>query len=148
MPRYISKDGTWYPQKEKVGLVNRSGGPIVVDGKEIPHGDPYIYEGVDRQAALELFQAGVETFGQDFKKNPEFLQSIRNQGFDNVDKYLKFIGYDKMAVEERFNKIASKLNKHEAPEKVKMIERMGGGTDTSGQGNNIPGGFGTQPKVE
>ncbi len=152
MPHYVSKDGKWYPRKEKVALVNRRKDTLVLnEGKEneqvVNSGDPFIYEGVDRAAAFELYDAGVETFGEDFRHNTEFLQGIRNMGFDSVEKYLKFIGYDKKKVEEKFDKEAMVVNKHELPETVKMIGIMGGGRDFSGGGKDLSGGFGKQPDV-
>lgn len=146
MPKYHSKAGVWHPAKEKVGLTNLSGKVKVVNDKEVQPGEPYVYEGPDRAALFELFLAKVETFGQDFRKNPEFLQAIRNQGFNNVDEYLKFVGYDEKMVEEEFQKKASVVNKHELPERVKSIETLGGGGDTTGTAKPRYGGFGEQPK--
>lgn len=145
-PRYVSKEGTWHSAKEKIGLKNLSGETKVVDGKEVKHGEPYIYEGADRASLFEFYKAGVETFGQDFRKNPEFLQAIRTQGFGSVDEYLKYIGYDKEKVEKEFEEKASVVHKDELPKKVKAIETLGGGVDTSGGGQDRYGGFGPQPK--
>jgi hypothetical protein len=41
-----------------------------------------------------------------------------------------------------FEKKASVITKHELPEKVEAIKKLGGGQDTSGQGNDKYGGFG------
>ena len=133
MSRFISKDGVWHPAKEKVALVNRK------------TGEPFIYEGADRAALFELFQQKVETLGTDFRYDADLLNRIRQLGFKDIEEYLKFIGYDSEKVEAHFKKNASIINKHELPEKVAAIEKMGGGVDTSGQGNDIPGGFG-KPK--
>lgn len=146
MPKYVSKEGVWYPAKERIALKNLSGKTKIVDGKEIQPGDDYIYEGADRAALFELFKAGVETFGQDFRKNPEFLQAVRNQGFQNVDEFLKAMGYDEKKALEEFEKKASVIHKDELPEKVKMVQILGGGQDTSGGGQDRYGGFGPQPK--
>lgn len=146
MPRYVSNKGVWFPAKERIALKNLSGKTKVVDGKEIEPGDDYIYEGPDRAALFELFKEGVETFGQDFRKNPEFLQGVRNQGFPSVEEFLKFIGYDEKKAEEEFEKKASKVHKDEIPKRVEMVRTLGGGTDTSGGGQDRYGGFGPQPK--
>ena len=41
MSRYVSKEGVWFPAKEKVALVNRSGKPKKIGGKVIQPGEPY-----------------------------------------------------------------------------------------------------------
>ena len=132
MPKWVSKGGTWYPQNEKVGLKDKKG-------------EPYIYEGPDRAALFVLWQDKVETLGQDFKFDPELLMRVKQLGFKDMNEYLVYIGYDEAKVEEIFKKNASVVNKHELPDKIKGIEALGGGVDTSGQGNDIPGGFG-KPK--
>lgn len=132
MPKWLSKGGTWFPRKERVALKK-------------PDGTPYIYEGADRAALFELWDQKVENLGMDFRYDPELLNRVRQLGFKDMEEYLKYIGYDEKKVEEHFKKHASIINKHELPEKIKAIETMGGGTDTSGQGGDIPGGFG-KPK--
>lgn len=139
MPNYVSKDGVFYPANEKVGLVDHKG----TDGRQ--PGDPYVYVGPDRAALFELYKAGVETFGVDFHHDAELLHRVKQLGFNNVDEYAKTVGYDKKKVEEEFTKKASVVNKHEIPKKVEAIKIMGGGMDSSGQGNEKHGGFG-QPK--
>jgi hypothetical protein len=134
MPNYVSKDGVWYPAKEKVGLVKKDG-------------TPYVYSGEDRAALYELWQQKVETLGIDFRHDPDLLSRIKSLGFNDIDDYLKSIGYDKEAVEKNFKKNAAVVNKHELPARIAAIETMGGGTDTSGQGNDIPGGFGEPEKI-
>ena len=146
MPKYISKEGEWYPAKERIALKNLSGKVKMVDGKEVQPDDDYIYEGADRAALFELFKEGVEKFGQNFRSNPDFLQAVRNQGFQNVEEYLKAMGYDEKKSLEEFEKKASVVHKDELPKKVKMIETLGGGQDTSGGGQDRYGGFGSQPK--
>ena len=132
MPNWLSRDGVWYPVKEKVGLKKKDG-------------EPYIYEGPDRAALFVLFQEKTETLGMDFRHDPDLLARVRALGYKDIDEYALAVGYDPQKVEEDFQKHASAVNKHELPEKVKAVEMMGGGVDTSGQGNDIPGGFG-KPK--
>ena len=99
MPTYISRDGVVYPAKERIGLRNNSDKTIInpsskdskFAGEKVGPKEHYIYEGPDRAAALELFKAGVKTFGQDFRTSPDFLQSVRNQGYDNPEKYLELL---------------------------------------------------------
>jgi hypothetical protein len=142
---WVSKDGVWYPAKERLALKNLSGKVKTVDGKEVQPGDDYIYEGADRVALFELFKEGVETLGQDFRKNPEFLQALRNQGYQSVDEYLKAIGYSAEEVEAKFKANAAVVNKGDMKKTVKAIEIMGGGVDTAGVSKTRYGGFGPQP---
>jgi len=146
MPRFISKEGVWYPAKERIALKNLSGKVKKVDGEEVRPGEEYIYKGPDRAALFELFKAKVETFGQDFRKDPDFLQAVRNQNFKDVDSYLEFIGYDKEKIEKEFQEKASQVHKDELPKRVKAIETLGGGVDTTGSGKDRYGGFGPQPE--
>ena len=145
MGTWISKDAVWFPAKERVALKNLSGKVKIVDGKEVQPGEDYIYEGADRQALFELFKEGVETLGQDFRKNPEFLQSIRNQGYNSVDEYLTAVGYNAEEVEKKFKENAAIIKSREIPKTVKAIEVMGGGVDTAGVSKTRYGGFGPQP---
>lgn len=140
-PNYVSKEGVFFPAKEKVGLINRSGKTITVEGKEVKDGEPYIYEGVDRAALYELYLQGTETMGQNFRQNPEFLANVRNQGFSNVDEYLKAIGYEENMTEEEFEKKISRVNKHELPKKVAAVKVLGGGKDFAAQGEDKYGSF-------
>ena len=134
MPNYVSKGGKWYPAKEHVVLPHLAGTKNEV------------YDGPDRAALLVLFKEKVETLGQDFRTNPEFLQSVRNQGFNSVDEYLQAIGYDADKEEKEFKKKAKVVTKHEIKKKVKAINTLGGGRDFSGGGQDRRGGFGQQPK--
>jgi hypothetical protein len=147
-PSYVSKGGVWYPAKEKVSLVNMSNKPIeypVGSGKMIQPGEPFIYEGPDRQAMFELFKAKQETFGMDFKHDPELLNRIRSLGYKDITQYCKDVGYDETKVQEEFEKKASKVIMHELPARVAAVEVMSGGSDTSGGGNDREGGW-TTPK--
>ena len=139
MPQFISKDGVWYPAKEKVALIDHKG----TDGRQ--PGEPYIYEGADRAALFELYKAGVETFGVDFHRDPELLHRVKNLGFKDIDEYANAVGYDKEKIEAEFKKKAEVVSKHDIPKKVKAIQKLGGGIDTTGQGEDKYGGFG-QPK--
>ena len=147
MSRFVSDAGVWHAGKERVGLVNRSKESIEVDGKIIQPGDPYIYEGPDRAALFALWEAKENTFGEDFRRNPDFLQMIRTRGFKTVNEYLKFVGYDEKVAKERFDKEAAKVSKHELPEAVKRVEKMGGGIDTAGGGLDKTGGFDLPPDL-
>ena len=143
MAKFISDGGQWSPGKEHIGLTNLSDKPIKYDGKTYEPGEPFIYIGPDREAVKMLNEAGEEKLGHYFKNDPEFLQAVRNIGFQNADEYLAQIGYDEEKAKEEFNKKASVVNKHELPKKAKEIIIMGGGKDTSGsKDNDVIGGFG------
>ena len=97
MPNYISKGGKWYPAKEKVALKNYSEKAIEnpstdekLKGEEIKPGEDYIYSGPDRAALFNLWTDKVETLGQDFRQDPEFLQAVRNMGYSSYKKYVVF----------------------------------------------------------
>lgn len=128
--------------KEKVSLMNHSDKPIEYPkgtGTMIQPGEPFIYEGPDRQAMFELFQAKQDTFGIDFRKDPDLINRVRQLGYKSVDQYAKEAGYDEEAVKANFEKVSSKVNMHELPTRVAEIEVMGGGTDTSGGGMDRKG---------
>lgn len=149
MGNFVSNGGKWYAAKEKIALVNKGKEPIFYKGKEIAPGDPFIYEGADREALKALNEAGEEFLGKDFKRDPDFLQAVRNMGFQSgeqgVKDYLEMIGYNEKEEEERFKKISSVVKRHELPEKAKEIVAFGGGKDTTGNRNNdIVGGFGDE----
>ena len=134
MSKWVSKEAEWYPANEKVGLTKKDG-------------TPYIYEGPDRAALFELWQQKVDKLGMNFRHDPDLINRIRQLGFKDMKEYLKHIGYDEEKAQENFDKNASVVNLHELPAKVAAIEVMGGGTDTTGQNKDIPGGFGEAPKI-
>jgi len=143
MSTFTSDEGVWHPAKEKVALTNHSGKTITLpDGTKVKDGEPFIYSGPDRGALIELHERGEESLGSNFRTNPEFLQAIRNMGFQNVEEYLKSIGYDSESEKARFKKISSVVTKHELPKRAKMVKDMGGGQDTAGGGLDRWGGFG------
>ena len=141
-PKYISKDGVWHPMKEKVSLTNHSDKPIEYpngSGVFVQPGEPFIYEGPDRAAMFELFKAKQETFGMDFRKDPDLINRVRQLGYKSVEAYAKDIGYDEEQVKKDFEAKSSVVNMHELPERVAAIEVMSGGSDTSGGGNDRSG---------
>ena len=145
MGTFVSKEGVWYPAKEKVALKNVGKKDLVYKGVVIKPGEPFIYEGPDRVAVDELKKSGEETFGHDFRSEPEFLQAVRNMGFNTVDEYLKHIGYDQEKELKKFEDKASSVQAHEVPKPVDEIYIPAGGKDTSGNKEaDIIGGFGDQ----
>lgn len=176
MSTWISDEkGVWHPAKERVPLYNLSNKTIEIeqtskDGvkfkMEVSPGSSYIYEGPDRAAMLQWWEEngkptaeqmqdkinGNVTFGDDFRKNTEFMEQyakFRSMfGFKDVDEYLKYIGYDQKLAHEKFLKKASIVATHDAPAKVNEIQMVGGGTDRANPGKNIRhGGFGDYPAV-
>ena len=144
-PNYISVDGEFHPAKERVALKNLSGTMKEVDGKEIKPGEDYIYEGSDRAALFELYKAGVEKFGINFHHDAELLHRVKQLGFKDVNEYCKAVGYNKEKVKQEAEEKTAKVTLHDLPAKVKAIEKLGGGIDTSGGGQDKYGGFG-EPK--
>lgn len=155
--------GLWHPAREIVNLVNYSGKSIVIeiagdDGKKIKKtikpGEPYVYDGPDRQALFELWTidktGNTKTIGQNFRINPEFLGAYAKAreafGFQTVDEYLAYIGYDEAKVKEAFDKKASVIVEHEIPRRIEELQTLGGGRDTAGNQNKF-GGFGTPKEL-
>ncbi len=157
MSTYISKGGKWVAAKERIGLINKSNKAIEYNGQTIQPGDPFIYEGPDREALLALHKEGNKDaegnlyLGQDFQRNPEFLQAVRNMGFESgesgIKKYLDHIGYDEKEEEKLFKEKSVSISSHEAPKKVKAIKEIGGGKDFSGNRKDRYGDFGSPPEI-
>lgn len=154
MPNWISKGGLMYPAKERVALTNNSDKPIIVDGKEIQPGEPYIYEGSDRAAEYELAQMyGVDEEGKpkqgyigiDCLKDPEMIMRAKQLGYNTVDEYARAMGYNPELAEKQIKEKEKVIVKHEQPKKSEGIRKSGGGTDFSGQGEDVYGGFGNNP---
>jgi len=155
MPNYISKGGKWYPRAERVALKNNSKETIKnpstdekLKKEEIKPGQDYIYSGPDRAALFELWKAKVDHLGTDFRKNPDFLQACRNMGYTSYKTYLKDIGFNEEKMEKDFAEKATVVTSHELPDKVKAIDRLAGGKDTSGGGLDKKGAFGSPPDLK
>lgn len=149
MPTFVSNQGKWYPAKEMVGLTNVGKTPIKYKGRTINPGEPFVYKGPDREAVKMLHEAGEEHLGTDFRRDPEFLQAVRNMGFQSgeqgVKDYLDAIGYDEAKEKKKFEERASVVKSHELPKKAEEIRELGGGRDTTGNKNNdLIGGFGDE----
>lgn len=151
-PTYHSLGGVWHPAKEKVALKNISKKVIKnpstdakLKGEEIKPGEDFIYSGPDRAALYELWKVKAETFGTDFRKDPEFLQAVRNMGYTGYKQYLKDIGFDEKTMGEQFDKTCEKVVLHELPQRVNAIDTLAGGMDTAGGGNDIKGDFKAPP---
>lgn len=155
MPTFISERGILHPAKEKVSL--KYGGDKKIPKKDLPQGvtisgeflnpgDDFLYDGPDRAALQMIFKEtnGDGFLGSDFKTDPEFLQSVRNRGFNTVDEYLKSIGYDEAKDKKKFEEKASKVQAHEVEGRVNEIEVLAGGRDFTGSKNDIIGGFGDE----
>lgn len=155
MPTFISERGVFHPAKEKVSLKYGGSKPIAkknlpvgvtISGEVLNPGDDFLYDGPDR-AALEVIHKetnGDGILGFDFRNDPEFIQSVRNRGFNTVDEYLKSIGYDEAKDKEKFEKKAAKVKSHDVEARVNEIEILAGGRDFSGSKNDIIGGFGEE----
>lgn len=152
MASFVSKDGVWYPGKERVSLKNISGKVLTnpssegskFHGEVVQPGDDFIYEGPDRAAMFHLFKEKVDTLGQDFHSNPDMIHMARQFGYKDVNAYAKAVGYDKEKVEADFQAKASVIAKHELPKRAKETMIMGGGQDSSGSGADVIGGFGDE----
>jgi len=155
MPNTVSNKGVWHAAKEKVGLVNKSDKPIEYNGETIQPGEPFIYNGPDREAVKMLHEQGFEdpngnwVMGSDFRNDPEFLKSLQAYGFssdeEGVAKYLKRIGYNEEEDKKKFKERASVIKRHELPKRHDEILVMGGGKSHSGhKEDDMIGGFGPE----
>ena len=155
MPRFVSVLGKFFPAKERATLFNSKDEEIKNPSapysryheETVPSKSPYIYEGPDRAAMFQLWKEGnLEYLGEDFRKSPEFLKLLRDFNFKSSKSYFDYIGYNIKLAEEKAMELAEKVTGHELPNKVEEIKKLGGGSDTSGQGNIRYGGFGQPPK--
>ena len=150
MANFVSILGKVVPGRERVVLKNETGkmriNPSAEYSKyfeeEVPAGAEFIYEGPDRKACFELWKEGVEHRGQDFRKSPDFLELLRKFQYKSPKEYFKFLGIDIEAQEKKQEEKAAQVTSHELPAQVEAIKKLGGGNDTSGQGNERYGGFG------
>ena len=150
MPRFVSVLGKHYPAKERVVLKNTTSEVFINPSaeyskyykEEVAPGAEFIYEGPDRKAMCDLHKEGLEHYGQDFRKSPDFLEVLRKFNFKNEKEYFKFYGIDVDKEVEKAEGNIAKITSHELPAKVEAIKKLGGGNDTSGQGNERYGGFG------
>jgi len=130
MPTFKSDRGVWTPAPEKA--VN------------IKTGD--IYEGPDREATQMLEEAGG-FIGQDSAKDPENIMRARQLGMKTED-FLKLNDPpSKEQIKQQMVKEAFVAD-HKPTAKKRGVKPRGGGSDTSGQGLDISGGFGKQPNIQ
>ena len=145
MPSYISKSGKLYPAKEHVVLPHLSGTPNEV------------YDGPDRAAEEQLaIEHGVDVngkpkqayFGIDFRHDPDLINRARSLGFKDVNDYASALGYN-ATPEQEAAEIAAKekivVNPAAPIKRGESNIKLGGGVDTSGQGNDMYGGLGNDP---
>lgn len=161
MPEFVSDKGKWYAAKEKIGGLVYSGKKtykkadlpesVVIVGDILNPGDPFMYDGADREALKMLQKEGYDfngerIMGQDFRHNTEFIQSTRTLGFQSLDEYLKFIGYNEKEDDEKFKERAERTKSHEVSKKVNAINVLAGGRDMANPGGDseLIGGFGEE----
>lgn len=174
MPTWISDEkAVLHPAKERVALKNLTDKPMIkemvdIDGKKFkvtvpPQGD-YIYEGPDRAALFQWWEEngkpsaeqmtemeGGVTFGSDFKNNEAFLEQYakakNTHGFNKIEEYLTYLGYDSKKLKDRFDANASRINVHDLPDRIQEIKKLGGGVNTArgSREENRYGGFGEIP---
>lgn len=162
MPVYVSDEGVFHPAKESVSLVNRGVAfpDPLIPGRIVEKGMSYIYEGPCRAALFELWESNgkptkeqvegnpdLMTFGINFKHTPEFLQMLRDLNFKSAKEYLAWVGYDEMKAKAEVEKKKASISKHELPQRIAEIKRVGGGSDSTGSGQVQYGGFGVPAGV-
>ena len=145
MPNYVSKGGEFYPAQEHAVLPHLSGTKNEV------------YDGPDRAAEEELAIAGgvdkegkpiMKHFGINFRNDPDIINRARSLGYKDVNEFALAMGYNKTMAEEKAEIEAKEkivVNPNAPIKKGEAIQKLGGGIDTSGQGNDLYGGMGTNP---
>jgi hypothetical protein len=145
MPSYISKSGVLVPAKEHVVLPHLSG-----TANEV-------YDGPDRAAEEELALAGgvdaagkpiMKSFGIHYKNDNDIINRARSLGYKDVKEYVQAMGYNDTPEQEKASIIEKEkivVNPNTPIKRNKANSKLGGGTDTSGQGNDKLGGFGNDP---
>ena len=142
MGTWVSKDGEFFPAKEKVSLVNTTGKTIVVNGKSVGPDEPYIYEGPDRGATEYLQEQGVKSLGQKWYNDPEIISRIRQVHNCSIEEYKQMMGYDEKTTSEEFEKKFSQVNLHKDPPRKQGSRFNSGGKNTAGNSGHIEGDFG------
>ena len=158
MPKFISEEGVYVPSIERVALKNKSDETIINPsmegskyfGEEVKPGEDFIYEGLDR-AAIKMIkeQEGedAETMGTHFTESTELFELARSKGYDSVEDYVKKLGYNSDKAKAIAAKNKKKINTHSLPPKVKGKKISGGGTNQTGSGGDLMGGFGAEPTL-
>jgi len=152
MSNFVSLSGKWYPKKESAMMKNTFGRTIESEfvtandgGHVVKEGENFLYNGPDREAVKMLKEIGEDHLGHDFRTEPEFLQAVRNMGFNNPEEYLKSVGYDEETDLKKQRALLSIVNAHELPKETEEIIMMAGGRDYSGnKENDTVGGFGPE----
>lgn len=142
MSTWISKNGVQVPAKEKVALVNDTGKTIIVDGKPVAPGEPYIYEGPDRAATEYLKSEGVTHLGRNFWEDPELIGRVRQIHQCSMKEYMDMMGYNEKTTEDEFNKKLSEVNLHKETPRKSGSKFNSGGRNTAGNSGHIEGDFG------
>ena len=173
--KWISDEkGLLHPARERgVPLYNRTNKSIKVEqtddaGKKfimtVKPGQPYIYEGPDRAAMFQWWEENGKptaeqiknmpneaiTMGSSFQTNQEFMDFYAKYrqafGFQNMQEFLNYLGYDEKKQKERYQKLSQDINLHDLPDRVPEIKKVGGGDDRANPGKNLRyGGWGEQP---
>ncbi len=152
MSKFVSVLGKWIPAMETANMVNTFGKTIeseFIIGQDGTHvvkeGEKFIYKGPNREAVKMLKEMGEEHLGRDFREDPEFLQAVRNLGFNDKEQYLKSIGFDEEKSKKEQNDLALILDTVKNKAKTKEILEIAGGRDFTGNRENTAvGGFGPE----
>lgn len=152
MAKFVSVLGKFIPAKESCSMVNTFGKTITSefivgpDGSNtVKPGENFLYNGPNREAVRKLKEQGSEYLGRDFRHHPEFLQAVRNMGFNNPEEYLKMIGFDEKAEYNKQMEKVVELTSEKNPNRKEEAYMLAGGQDRSGEAaNNYIGGFGAE----
>lgn len=136
MPQWISKDGEWFPKNEKVALVR-------------PDGEPFVYEGPDREALKYLRDNNVDKLGTHFMEDSDTIAFVRQKYGLEIKEYAKSKGWSPEKTEAKFKEESSKVNFHTNPKPNQPIKPKSGGENMAQTKTveSLSGGFGEANKV-
>ena len=147
MGTWVSKNGVQVPAREKVALVNNTDKTIIVDGKSVGPGEPYIYEGPDRSATEYLKENSVEYLGRPWFEDPEVIGRIRQIHNCSIKEYMDMTGYDEKTTLAEVEKKLSEFVLHSTPVRKPGQRQRSGGADSTGSGKNYEGNFGGEGRA-
>ena len=152
MSKFVSVLGKWIPAIEEAHMENTFGKEITsefitaADGSHtVKEGEKFIYRGPNREAVKVLKEMGEDSLGRDFRTDPEFLQAVRNLGYNNPEEYLKSIGFEESSEKQKQEDLALILDAVKDKKKTREILEIAGGRDFTGNRENTAiGGFGPE----
>jgi hypothetical protein len=159
MASWISEEGVFFPANERVSMMNETDEEIdnpSIEGSQyygmkVPPRSPYVYEGPCRDALKVLHDLGLEEqgyMGDHFSQNEKMRDLAREFNCKDVAEYVKkTTNYNSDRAKEIVAEYKKKSITHGPLHKVANVRPSGGGTNTTGKGNDMEGAIGTPPNM-